>query len=32
VTVSLPLKLLLFIALDGWKLLLEAMVLSYGIT
>lgn len=32
VTVSLPLKLLLFIALDGWKRLLEAMVLSYGIT
>jgi type III secretion protein R len=31
VTVSLPLKLLLFIALDGWKRLLEAMVLSYGI-
>ena len=30
VTVSLPLKLLLFIALDGWKRLLEAMVLSYG--
>ena len=32
VTVSLPLKLLLFIALDGWKRLLEAMVLSYGVT
>jgi len=32
VTVSLPLKLLLFIALDGWKRLLEAMILSYGIT
>jgi type III secretion protein R len=31
VTVSLPLKLLLFIALDGWKRLLEALVLSYGI-
>lgn len=31
VTVSLPLKLLLFIGLDGWKRLLEAMVLSYGI-
>jgi type III secretion protein R len=30
VTVSLPLKLLLFIGLDGWKRLLEAMVLSYG--
>ena len=30
VTVSLPLKLLLFIALDGWKRLLEALVLSYG--
>lgn len=32
VTVSLPLKLLLFIGLDGWKRLLEAMVLSYGVT
>ena len=32
VTVSLPLKLLLFIGLDGWKKLLEAMVLSYGVT
>jgi type III secretion protein R len=32
VTVSLPLKLLLFIALDGWKRLLEALVLSYGIS
>ena len=32
VTVSLPLKLLLFIALDGWKRLLEALVLSYGVT
>mgnify|MGYP006275814243 CR=1 FL=1 len=32
VTVSLPLKLLLFIALDGWKRLLEALVLSYGAT
>lgn len=31
VTVSLPLKLLLFIALDGWKRLLEALVLSYGV-
>ena len=31
VTVSLPLKLLLFIGLDGWKRLLEAMVLSYGV-
>ncbi len=30
VTVSLPLKLLLFIALDGWKRLLAALVLSYG--
>lgn len=30
VTVSLPLKLLLFIGMDGWKRLLEAMVLSYG--
>lgn len=30
VTVSLPLKLLLFIGLDGWRRLLEAMVLSYG--
>jgi type III secretion protein R len=32
VTVSLPLKLLLFVALDGWKRLLEALVLSYGVT
>jgi len=32
VTVSLPLKLLLFIALDGWKRLLEALVLSYGVS
>jgi type III secretion protein R len=32
VTVSLPLKLLLFIGLDGWKRLLEALVLSYGVT
>jgi type III secretion protein R len=32
VTVSLPLKLLLFIGLDGWKRLLEAMVLSYGVS
>jgi len=31
VTVSLPLKLLLFVALDGWKRLLEALVLSYGL-
>ena len=30
VTVSLPLKLLLFIGLDGWRRLLEALVLSYG--
>lgn len=30
VTVSLPLKLLLFVALDGWRRLLEALVLSYG--
>jgi type III secretion protein R len=30
VTVSLPLKLLLFVALDGWKRLLEALVVSYG--
>ncbi|MDI9331895.1 MAG: type III secretion system export apparatus subunit SctR [Alphaproteobacteria bacterium] len=29
VTVSLPLKLLLFIGLDGWRRLLEALVLSY---
>jgi len=32
VTVSLPIKLLLFVALDGWKRLLEALVLSYGVT
>ena len=32
VTVSLPLKLLLFVALDGWKRLLEALILSYGVT
>lgn len=32
VTVSLPLKLLLFIGLDGWKRLLEALVLSYGVS
>lgn len=31
VTVSLPLKLLLFVALDGWQRLLEALVLSYGV-
>jgi type III secretion protein R len=31
VTVSLPLKLLLFVGLDGWKRLLEALVLSYGV-
>ena len=30
-TVSLPLKLLLFVALDGWRRLLEALVLSYGV-
>ncbi|HEY4239239.1 MAG TPA: flagellar type III secretion system pore protein FliP [Kofleriaceae bacterium] len=28
-TVALPLKLLLFVAVDGWRLLLEALVRSY---
>jgi len=30
VTISLPIKLLLFVGLDGWKRLLEALVLSYA--
>jgi type III secretion protein R len=29
-SVSLPLKLLLFVAVDGWRLLARALVLSYG--
>jgi type III secretion protein R len=29
-TVSLPLKLLLFVAVDGWKLLARGLALSYG--
>ena len=29
VTVSLPLKLLLFVAIDGWRLLLQGLALSY---
>lgn len=31
VTISLPLKLLLFIGLDGWKRLIEALVYSYAV-
>jgi type III secretion protein R len=30
VTVSLPLKLLLFVAVDGWTRLIHAMVLAYA--
>jgi len=30
VTISLPIKLLLFVGLDGWQLLFEALVLSYA--
>jgi type III secretion protein R len=29
-SVSLPLKLLLFVAVDGWRLLAQALALSYG--
>ncbi len=29
-SVSLPLKLLLFVAVDGWKLLARALALSYA--
>ncbi|MCB1002678.1 MAG: EscR/YscR/HrcR family type III secretion system export apparatus protein, partial [Acidimicrobiales bacterium] len=28
--VSLPLKLLLFVAVDGWRLLVEGLVLGYS--
>lgn len=31
ITISLPLKLLLFIGLDGWNRLFEALVLSYAL-
>lgn len=31
VTISLPIKLLLFVGLDGWQRLFEALVLSYAI-
>jgi type III secretion protein R len=30
VTISLPIKLLLFVGLDGWQRLFEALVLSYA--
>ncbi|MBN2340768.1 MAG: EscR/YscR/HrcR family type III secretion system export apparatus protein [Deltaproteobacteria bacterium] len=30
ITVALPLKLLLFIAADGWHLLINALIVSYG--
>jgi type III secretion protein R len=30
--ISLPLKILLFVAIDGWSLLIRGLVLSYGIT
>lgn len=30
VTVSLPLKLLLFVAIDGWKLILQGLALGYA--
>ncbi|MDB4955074.1 MAG: Flagellar biosynthesis protein FliP, partial [Myxococcales bacterium] len=29
-TVSLPLKLLLFVAVDGWRLLLESLLRGYA--
>ncbi|MCX5745931.1 MAG: EscR/YscR/HrcR family type III secretion system export apparatus protein, partial [Proteobacteria bacterium] len=29
-TVALPLKLLLFIAVDGWRLLIEALLRGYA--
>lgn len=29
-TIALPLKLLLFVAVDGWRLLVEALLRSYG--
>jgi type III secretion protein R len=28
-TVSLPIKLILFVAVDGWKMLTEGMILQY---
>jgi type III secretion protein R len=30
VTISLPIKLLLFVGLEGWRRLFEALVLSYA--
>ena len=30
VTVSLPLKILLFVLVDGWNLIVKSIVLSFG--
>jgi len=30
VTVSLPLKILLFVLVDGWNLIVRSVVLSFG--